>query len=67
MVATRTIRNRFVGAEPARGFESHLLRHKAKPGRSSRSGLAFLFYYSARGASSAFNNCRNLYKFTSIH
>ena len=26
MVVTRTIRNRFVGDEPARGFESHLLR-----------------------------------------
>ena len=28
MVITRTTRNRFVGVEPARGFESHALRHK---------------------------------------
>ena len=27
MVVTRTTRNRFVGDEPARGFESHALRH----------------------------------------
>ena len=28
MVVTRTTRNRFVGVEPARGFESHALRQK---------------------------------------
>ena len=29
MVVTRTIRNRFVGDEPARGFESHRLRQSS--------------------------------------
>ena len=28
MVVTRATRNRFVGVEPARGFESHRLRQK---------------------------------------
>ncbi len=35
MVVTRTIRNRFVGDEPARGFESHHLRHKKALAKAS--------------------------------
>ena len=35
MVVTRATRNRFVGVEPARGFESHRLRQNRQPPRLS--------------------------------
>ena len=39
MVVTGTTRNRFVGVEPARGFESHHLRQQISTGRVIKSAF----------------------------